>query len=123
VWRKVTLLNIKDEFLRRTVNWQEKLDEDEWFFARLYEDLTKNLTPEECFNLIPQAVELTLEQSNDFLCTECFEYVIGLSVRSKTTEINPYLEDKWDILIRHVSSFGDYHKNQAEELKRWYRKR
>jgi hypothetical protein len=62
---QVTLLNIKDEFLKRAVDWQEKLNEDVWFFVRLYEDLTSYLTHEESFILIPQVVNLTLEQTDE----------------------------------------------------------
>ncbi|WCN38808.1 hypothetical protein [Aneurinibacillus uraniidurans] len=116
------MINIKDEFLKRTIDWQKKLNEDEWFFSRLYENLTNDLTPEECFSLIPQAVDLTLEQTDEFLCGECFEYVLGLGVDSNTTELNPYLDKNWDTLNEHVSSFGDYHKHRVAELKRYYRR-
>ncbi|MEW9672986.1 hypothetical protein [Ammoniphilus sp. 3BR4] len=115
--------NLRDEFLGKTTDWEEKLNEDEWFFSKLEEELTFGLTAEECFNLIPQIVQLTMEQRNEYLCLMSFELLFTLSRKSRTTEIPVLLEANWDQLINHVSGFSDYHKNQVKEFALWYRKK
>ncbi len=115
-------IDLIHSFNSRIVNWQSKLQEDEWFFAELIEDLTSNLQSYEAFDLIPEAVDLILQQSDGFLCRECLELLLELSRIADTTEIHPSLDSKWEQVCNHVSQFGDYHKRRVGELKRWYRR-
>lgn len=115
-------MNIKEEFNLHIKDWQTKLNEDEWFFARLHEHLTKGLNPEDAFNHIPDVVDLVMEKSDQYLCLESFELLITLARISNTAEVHPKLENNWDKLIKHVSSFGVYHRTRTIELSRWYHK-
>ncbi len=92
-----------DNFNSRIINWQSKLQEDEWFFAKLIEDLTSNLQSYEAFDLIPEAVDLILQQSDRFLCLEGLELLLELSHIADTTEIHPSLDRKWVQVCNHVS--------------------
>ncbi len=111
-------MNLKDKFKSRIVGWETKLQEDEWFFATLRRELTADLQPNEAFNAIPDAVELTLEQADRFLCYECFELLLSLAHVSDTTEVHQVLNDKWEQLCSHMSQFG----LSTNELGRWYRR-
>ncbi len=115
-------MTLADKFELYTIDWQTKLQEDEWYFAKLREKLTSGLQPNEAFDTISEAVDLTLRQSNEFLCLECFELLLELSRIADTTEVQPALNEKWTQLCDHVSQFSDYHKRRVTELKRWYRR-
>ena len=116
------MMSLKDEFESHVVDWQSKLQREEWYFTTLRKELTDGLEPHEAFSVIPEAVDLTLEQSDRFLCLECFELLLALARVSDTTEVHPVLNDKWEQLCSHVSQFGRYSRQRVAELGRWYRR-
>lgn len=116
------VMSLADEFQSHIVNWRARVQEDEWYFVRLREKLTADLQPHEAFDAISQVVELTLQQTDEALCLECFELLFALSRVANTTQVNPTLSDKWEPLCEHVSQFGDYHRQRVGELRRWYRR-
>jgi hypothetical protein len=115
-------MRLVEKFENAAKNWEAKLQEDEWYFSKLREEITSHLQPNEAFVLISEAVDLVLGQSNEFLCLESFQVLLDLVRIADTTELNPNLDAKWDSLCNHVSQFGTYHKNQVLELERWYRR-
>ncbi len=114
-------MSLIDEFQSHVPNWETKIQQDEWYFVTLRERLTADLQPHEAFDAISEAVDLTLQQTDEFLCLECFELLLALVSAADTTEVPPKLRDKWDPLCEHVSRFGSYHDRRVGELKRWYR--
>jgi hypothetical protein len=115
-------MGLIEQFEEGTKNWEAKLQEDEWYFHNLREQITSHLRPEEAFTLISEAVDLVLQQSDEFLCSESFQLLLDLVRVTDTTELNPNLDAKWNSLCNHAAQFGIYHKNQVLELERWYRR-
>ncbi|SEB57735.1 hypothetical protein SAMN05443246_1158 [Paenibacillus sp. GP183] len=60
------------------VNWQVRLDEDEWYFAKAFEAITNGLSAEEAFNYIPNAVRMILLLQDDFLIWNTLYFLIRL---------------------------------------------
>lgn len=114
---------LEREFAIALVDWKRKLNDDEWYFARLHDRLTGSLTSEEAFNAIGEAVNVTLAQDNRFLWSMAVELILDLARRSDTTEMPPQLNDRWDELMTSASRFGGaYQARKAEDLRRWYRR-
>lgn len=116
------MIDIIKMFTEGTINWADKLQNDEWFFCKLRQDITKSISPDQAFLLIPDAVRLVLKQDDEHLCIEALELLFKLIRLSDTTEAPPALLENWDHLMNHVSSFGDYQRKKISELRRWYRK-
>jgi hypothetical protein len=49
------------------VEWEDKLDNDEWYFSNAFESITNGMTSEEVFNYIPNAIEVLLDLDDDSL--------------------------------------------------------
>jgi hypothetical protein len=115
-------MRLVEKFEKAAKNWEAELQEDEWYFANLREEVISELQPNEAFILISEAVDLILGQSDELLCRECFQLLLDLVRIANTTELNPDLDVKWDRLSDHVAQFGTAHVNQFLELGRWYRR-
>ena len=113
---------LEREFTIALVDWKRKLNDDEGYFVCLRDRLTGSLSSEEAFNAIGEAVDVTLEQDNEFLWTEAMELILALARRSDTTEIPPQLDDRWDELMTSASRFGAYQARKTEDLRLWYRR-
>lgn len=100
-------------------DWEAKLQEDEWYFAQNLGGIIQSLEPWQAFDLIPEAVDIVLAQTDPYLVDECFGLLFGLYGRADTTEIPPYLAQNWDRLVQHVSGTGSYGQRQVEELRRF----
>ena len=115
-------MNIKQKFKASTINWENKINHDEWFFKKFRDDITKDLDEIAAFEMIPEVVNLIIEQNHEYLCIELFEVLLYLARLANTTEMSETLMKKWNELEIHVSSFGHYHEQRFDELKSWYRK-
>jgi len=113
---------LEREFTTALVDWQRKLADDEWYFARLSGRLTGSLSSEEAFNAIDEAVNVTLAQDDEFLWTEAMQLILSLADKSGTTEMPPQLSERWAELMASAARFGTYQQERAKELQRWYRR-
>jgi hypothetical protein len=103
-------------------DWQTKLQADEWYFANLRSGLVTSVSATEAFENIGGVVELVLRLRDEYLCSEAADLLLDLVRHSETTQVHPILEQNWERLIAHVSSFGEYQQNQAQDISRWYRR-
>ena len=78
----------------------------------------QDLEPWEAFELIPKAVNLVISANHYFIAHEFFMVLQSLYALAHTTEIHPYLIKNWDALVTHMSSFGESHAKQVEQLQR-----
>ncbi|MCC5468350.1 hypothetical protein [Pelosinus baikalensis] len=102
-------------------NWQEKLQDNEWYFHDCRKEITCNLKPSTAYNLIPEVIDLILEQNEAFIITECFQLLLEVYWVANTTEIHPYLLKNMKNISYHVESTGEYGKSKVAELKSWLR--
>jgi hypothetical protein len=120
MYEMIDLIKMFDE---RTEGLEEHLSRDEWFFCTLREGIISELSPAEAFELLPQAATLILrEQQYDYRWSECVQLLLSLARHTGTTELPPELSVTWPDLFSRICSFGEYEKQQASELCRWYRK-
>jgi hypothetical protein len=103
--------------------WEDKLDKDEWYFSNSFESITKEMSAEEAFNYIPNVVDMLLKLDNDYLIWETLYFLINLFCIAETTQIHPYLEDRWIKLEEHLRSYDDTCNTPYKELKRHLRKK
>ena len=52
------------------MKWEDKLDKDEWYFSNSFESITKEMSPEEAFNYIPNVIEVLLKLDDDLIQKE-----------------------------------------------------
>jgi hypothetical protein len=99
-------------------NWQEKLNEDEWYFSNAFETISKEMSSESAFNYIPEVTYLLLELNEDYLIWETLYFLIDLYSIAMTTEIHPILEENWSTLSDHIQKYEDSYSTPFQELKR-----
>jgi hypothetical protein len=107
---------IRATFESALPDWQRRLDEDEWYFARLRERISSHLNPAEAFDGLAEAAQLVLSQEDPFLATEAMQLLLDLVRRADTTERPKTLVELWDRLSSHVRNLGDYQARQFEQL-------
>lgn len=124
IYRKNDLImNLNEQYSNYTKDWEKRINEDEGYFVKFTSKIIDNIQGQSAFEMIDEAVELVLDQSDEFLCLEAFELILlPLVVASNTTQIPVGLETNWNRLNEHVAAFGDYHKSKLRELHRWYHK-
>lgn len=94
---------------------------DEWVYSKFTDVIAKDLSPVKAFELIPEVVDVLLEQSDHDLKVVLFELVVGLAGETGTTEIPSGLLSKIPLIDRLVEHESDYVKSQFNQLKKWYR--
>jgi len=72
------------------------------------------------FKEIPEAIELILEETDEYPCFELLGLLRDLAYKSDTTEIHPALAESWDRLALHLTNFQEQTRNQLVELKKWW---
>lgn len=102
-------------------NWQEKLQDNEWYFCDCRKEAICNLEPSAAYNLIPEVIDLILEQNEAYIIIECFQLLLEVYRIANTTELHPYLLKNMRSLSYHVESTGEYGKSKVAELKSWLR--
>jgi hypothetical protein len=94
---------------------------DEWVYSKFTDVIAKDLSPLKAFELIPEVVDVLLEQSDHDLKVELLELVVGLAGETGTTEIPNGLLSKFYLIEKLVDQESNYVKSQFSQLKRWYR--
>jgi hypothetical protein len=89
------------------VGWEDKLDNDEWYFSNSFESITNGMSPEEAFNYIPNVIEALVNLDDDFLLWETLYFLMELYSLADTTQIHPYLESNWSVLKQHIKEYED----------------
>ncbi|MDD5090155.1 MAG: hypothetical protein PHQ23_04485 [Candidatus Wallbacteria bacterium] len=102
-------------------DWEVKLQRNEWLFSDFRESVVKSLMPHEAFAVIPEAVDLLLNENDIHLIGELFMLLFDIVYKSDTTERHPALIAHWENIITKVSSIEDYYRRQTDEFKKWFR--
>ena len=87
------------------VEWEDKLNNDEWYFSNSFESITKGMSPEEAYNYIPNVIDVLLRLDDDFLIWETLYFLIEIYSIADTTEIHPHLESNWSLLTQHIKKY------------------
>ena len=103
------------------MEWEDKLDKDEWYFSNSFESITKEMSPEEAFNYIPNVIEVLLKLDDDFLIWETLYFLIELYCLADTTQIHPFLDENCSILTKHIKKFKDSYATPFGECKKHLR--
>lgn len=103
------------------MEWEDKLDGDEWYFSNSFESITKGMSPEEAFNYIPYVIEVLFKLDDDFLVWETLYFLNELYSLADTTQIHPFLESNWSLLNKHIKKYEDSYATPFKELKRHLR--
>ncbi|MGF9976981.1 ABC transporter [Viridibacillus arvi] len=103
------------------VEWEEKLDKDEWYFSNSFESITNEMSSDEAFNYIPIVVEVLLKLDDDLLIWQTLYFLIKLYGIADTTQIHPFLDENWSILTNHIKKFKDSYATPFGEFKRYLR--
>lgn len=98
------------------LGWEDKLDNDEWYFSNSFESITKGMSPEEAFNYIPNVIEILFKLDDDFLICETLYFLIGLYIIAETTQVHPSIESNWIKLKQHILKYQDSYTIPIKEL-------
>ena len=115
-------LNMKiNEFLQNLqLNWQEKLQKDEWLFAKERDKINNSFTAEESFNAIMEVVFFIQSETNAYLCTELVDILYLLIRKSDTTEIPKDFVTNLQVLKKRLAK-DMYSLNILKEIESYYR--
>jgi hypothetical protein len=103
------------------VEWEDKLDNDEWYFSNSFESITKGMSSREAFNYIPNVIDVLLKLDNDFLIWETLYFLMELYSIADTTQIHPFLESNWSPLKQHIKKYEYSYDTPFKELIRQLR--
>ena len=112
------MIKTDSRLLEIYVKWEDKLDNDEWHFSNAFESITKELTPEEAFNYIPNVIEVLFKLHDGFLIWETLYFLIELYNIADTTEIHPFIKSNWSPLKQHIQKYEDSYTTPFKELMR-----
>lgn len=112
---------MRQEFSNIFVNWQDKLNEDEWYFSNAFDDIKTGMTPVEAFDFIPIIIKQILILDDDFLIWNALYFLISIYSIAQTTEMHCELNRNWETFSEHISKYKDSYKNPYQELKRYLR--
>ncbi|GAB0167741.1 ABC transporter [Lysinibacillus sp. CTST325] len=115
------MIKTDSKLLEIYVGWEDKLDNDEWYFSNSFESITKGMSPEEAFNYIPNIIEVLFKLDDDFLVWETLYSLIELYCLADTTHIHPHIESNWSELTQHIKKFEDSYGTPFKELLRHLR--
>ena len=101
------------------INWQENLDQDEWYFSRSFEEVTKNMTSEEAFHYIPIVIKEFTTLQSAFLIGELIDFLHAVYTKANTTEVHPILLQEQENINEIIITYGDnYSKHALNEFKK-----
>jgi hypothetical protein len=115
------VISTDSRLLEIYVGWEDKLHNDEWNFSNSFKSITKEMSPEEAFNYIPNVIEVLLNLDDDFLLWETIYFLMQLYSLVDTTQIHPYLEKNWSALKQHIEKYKDSNATPFKELMRQLR--
>ncbi len=99
-------------------NWENDLQNDEWFFSKLHKRITDNLSAENAFECITLALEYLIQEQNPFLFYEGLILLQSIIRISDTTEIPKGLDSNLKLL---ENRFNKKYEKEISEIKNWYR--
>jgi hypothetical protein len=94
-------------------NWQEKLDQDEWYFSHSFDEIIENMSSEEAFQYTPIVIQELAKCRNAFLIGEMVDFLHSVYEVANTTEIHPILIQEKDNIEGVIRKFGDEYSQQA----------
>ncbi|MEH6949611.1 ABC transporter [Bacillus sp. JJ634] len=100
------------------LDWQEKLDNNEWYFSDAFDSIVKDMNPEQAFAYIPNVIQMLLQLEDEFLIWETLYFLLQVYGIANTTEIHPELRNNWEALTKHIYKYPDAYKTPFQELKR-----
>ena len=100
------------------LDWQEKLDNNEWYFSNAFDSIVKDMDPEQAFAYIPNVVQMLLQLEGEFLIWETMYFLLQVYEIANTTEIHPELSNNWEALTQRISEYPDVYKTPFQELKK-----
>ena len=100
-------------------NWVEKINEDEFYFSTVFDQLIQGKTSYEAFEFIPHMLEAIIETNDDFVAAQLIFYLNCLYGKADTTEIHTALSEQTTKLEKHLASLnGHYAMRDYREFKR-----
>ena len=115
------MITTDKKLLEVYIDWQDKLDADEWYFSNAFEAISKDMSSENAFNYIPEVLNVLLDLDEDYLIWVTLYFLIDLYRIAETTEIHPILEKNWSELKEHIQKYGDSYSTPYQEMKRFLR--
>ncbi|MCD7034539.1 ABC transporter [Metabacillus sp. GX 13764] len=109
---------MKDALSQVYDHWEEKMDNNEWYFSDAFDDIVKDMTPEDAFAYIPNVLGMLLRIEEEFLIWETLYFLLQVYAIADTTEIHPELKSSWDALEKHISCYPEAYGTPFQELKR-----
>ncbi|MNV67784.1 hypothetical protein D3C71_1605980 [compost metagenome] len=102
------------------IDWEDKLNDDEWYFSNSFESISKEMSSEQAFNYIPNVIEMLFKLNHDYLIWETLYFLYKLYRIANSSEIHPFLEKNWSLLKLHIEKYDSY-ATPFMELKRHLR--
>jgi hypothetical protein len=112
---------MKQELSNIFVNWEDKLQEDEWYFSSAFNDIKRRMSASEAFDYIPVIIKQILILNNDYLLWNTLYFLLSIYSIAQTTEIHSELKGNWNALSEHISDYKDSFEKPFQELKRYLR--
>ena len=100
------------------LDWQEKLDNNEWYFSNVFDSIVKDMDPEQAFAYIPNVVQMLLQLDDELLIWETMYFLLQVYEIANTTETHPELSENWEALTQRISKYPDVYKTPFQELQR-----
>lgn len=111
-------MTVASDFLGHTRDWVAQLERDEWFFAKLREELVGLLSPVSAFEAIADVGHLFIELPDSYLRYETAELLLDLARKSETTEMPVALVRDWSGIAKQLSTVSP---STLRNLCSWYR--
>jgi hypothetical protein len=114
--------SLAEQFKELTSNLDQKLNADEWLFAKFRESFIEPLSPAQAFTAIDEAVDLLLSQDDQHLFYECLGIIYSLSRKSDTTELPPKLKLSFNQIQNKANRYCDSGiTQQMDQIKSWFK--
>ncbi|WP_322028177.1 hypothetical protein [Burkholderia sp. BCC1977] len=114
-------MDYKESLLMVVKKWNSDPIEDEWIFEKFREDVVGGMSAPEAFLAIEETVGILLNEQDESTSIEIVQTIIGLALRSQTTELPKSLRDNRGEIRMKFSKFGGYAKDKLDELYKYYR--
>ena len=103
-------------------DWQDKLDQDEWYFSPSFEKIIERLTPIEAYDSIPSVINELIKLREPYLIGETLDFLQSIYHKADTTEVHPVVKRELKDIETVVQNVGDdYSKNALREWKTFLR--
>lgn len=111
-------------FLDALGNWQEKLKENEYYFAKLIEKIIDALKPQEAYSQIVDVLKLADEQAEEFLFVQLLWLSESLIRKSASTKAPDGIVQVLDKLSKKADNIKqgppEVAKGSIQEIKNLY---